>query len=398
MKKIITAVLAAAMLAAPAAMAEEDNVSVIVNNEKVEFDQPPIIDEGHTLVPIRAVFEKAGAEVEWNQETQTATLTKGNYTVNITLNDEVLYKNGTPVALAMPAKIVNDRVLIPVRAIGEAMDFKIEWDGFHSQVVVSTDGTHYRPYAARRTAFRELAEAAIYYSTGSFTWQQMDVDNDGSMDTVSFTSALDTSSVETPLLMINGENFTEQLAGMPSIYSFALVDTNAGDKSREIIITENGDGFTAHFYRLDGKSLVPIKTSTGNDISIKYASKLFFDNDAFILSDKDGLTWTDIMFTISVFKYDSGSLNHIYASNAEKIVPRKLLHAYNDTMAYKVFRTDEFKPGTYINKDASEILNAADFTDFTLEAVYADSDNPCLIELFVTLGDGTKMVLVPYSS
>jgi hypothetical protein len=192
MKKFISAVLSAAMLAAPVvpAMAEEDTVSVIVNNEKVEFDQPPVIEDGTTLVPIRAVFEKAGADVSWDQDTQTATLVRGNYTVSIKLNDSVLYKNGVQVALAQPAKMINDRVLIPVRAIGEAMDFNIAWDGFHYQVVVSTDGAEYRPYSSTRTAFRTLSNGAEFYSDSSFTWKNVDVNGDGETDTVSFTATL----------------------------------------------------------------------------------------------------------------------------------------------------------------------------------------------------------------
>ena len=81
MKKIISSLLCAAFLAAPAvpAMAEENTISVIVDNKNVEFDQPPVIEEGRTLVPLRAVFEKAGAVVDWNQETQTATIQRGSY-------------------------------------------------------------------------------------------------------------------------------------------------------------------------------------------------------------------------------------------------------------------------------------------------------------------------------
>ena len=218
MKKIISSLLCAAFLAAPAvpAMAEENTISVIVDNKNVEFDQPPVIEEGRTLVPLRAVFEKAGAVVDWNQETQTATIQRGSYVVEVTLNQQVLYKNGEAVALDVPAKIINDRTLIPVRAIGEAMDFAVTWDGFHSQVVVSTDGKKMRPYAARRVAFRPLSDAAEFYSESSFSWKNVDVDGDGSMDTVSFTATNDTDSEQTPLLIINGEPLTDQIKFLPS--------------------------------------------------------------------------------------------------------------------------------------------------------------------------------------
>ena len=145
-RKFICALLAvSAISAGMTAMAEEDEISVLLDNEKVVFDQGPVIVGGSTLVPIRAVFEKAGATVDWESETLTATLTKGNYTVRITLDDTLLYKNGTAIALNTPATMLNNRILIPVRAIGEAMDFDVKWDGFHSSVYISTDGTEYRP-------------------------------------------------------------------------------------------------------------------------------------------------------------------------------------------------------------------------------------------------------------
>ena len=124
-------------------MAEEDVVSVSVDNTMVAFDQNPVIIDGYTLVPVRAVFEQAGAKVDWNQDTQTATISKDEYTITIKYGDTALYKNGYRVELEKQATMINNRILIPVRAIAEAMDFAVTWDGHHSLVLISTAG---RPY------------------------------------------------------------------------------------------------------------------------------------------------------------------------------------------------------------------------------------------------------------
>lgn len=412
MKRFIAAILAASALIIPSAvMAEEDTVSVIVDNEKVEFDQAPIIDDGTTLVPVRAVFEKAGANVTWDQATQTATLVKEGYTVTIKLNDTVLYKNGTQIALAKPAQIINDRVLIPVRAIGEAMDFDINWDGFHSQVVVSTDGTEYRPYAARRTAFRELADTAIYYNDKNFEWVNIDLSAEDSQDTVSFTAALDAAAAERPLLIINGVDYTPTLSGLSSTYSFAVIDTDTSDNRREIVVTENGDKLTAHFFYYNGTTLVPImRRIYGDDgaytsetpFTVSYASKLFFDERSFMLADIEGITWTDIMVTCSAYHFeDDGTVTQYSATNASKIVPRRLVHTYNDNMVYKVFYTDYFDDntkGTYLDGACDEVVNASEITEFTLHDMYIVPGSPELIEFFTTLSDGRNAVLVPYDA
>ena len=74
----LLAILSLSVAAGTFASAENDVVTVMVDNEQVEFeDQTPVIIEGHTLVPVRAVFEKAGAQVSWDQDTQTQGRTKG---------------------------------------------------------------------------------------------------------------------------------------------------------------------------------------------------------------------------------------------------------------------------------------------------------------------------------
>lgn len=397
MKKLISTILCAAFLAAPVipAMAEEQTVSVIVDNERVEFDQPPVIEEGRTLVPLRAVFEKAGAAVDWNQETLTATIQRGDYTVQVTLDQQVLYKNGEEIALDVPAKMINDRTLIPVRAIGEAMDFAVAWDGFHSQVVVSTSGKQMRPYAARRWGFSPLADAAEFYSEESFTWQNMDLDGDGSMDTASFTVSKDTASEQTPLLIINGENLSELIKFLPSTDSFALVDIDKSDKTKEIVISSNSDKRTAYFFRYAGNTLTPIMK--GEDrATITYLKHLFLDQKSYILSDLEGITWTDIMLTGSAYQLENNIMTQYYVSNAANMIPRMLVHSYGDEMVYNVYDVNEFKKGTYKGKEPDRLAKAAELEKFTVQDMYIDNVNPEYVEFFITIPDGPNMVISPY--
>ena len=94
----------------------------------VQFtDQAPVMVDNRTLVPARAVFEKAGAEVSWDQPTQTATFKRGSDVVTIKYNDSFLYKNGTPVALDVPAQIIpyDDPGKGDIRGYGFRCD--LEW-------------------------------------------------------------------------------------------------------------------------------------------------------------------------------------------------------------------------------------------------------------------------------
>lgn len=104
-------------------------VTVLVNGEPVGFDQPPVIQDGRTLVPARAVFEALGAQMEWDGETQTAFAVKGDTQVKIQIGQASFEKNGQPVALDVPAQILGDRTLIPLRAVADAFGCQVGWDG-----------------------------------------------------------------------------------------------------------------------------------------------------------------------------------------------------------------------------------------------------------------------------
>ncbi len=113
-------------------------ITVKYNNGVINFDQLPIIENGRTLVPLRAIFEKIGADVEWNGDTQTVTATKGDISISLTINSTTAIKNGQNIALDVPAKIVSGRTLVPVRFVSDCFGVNVEWDGATQTVILTT--------------------------------------------------------------------------------------------------------------------------------------------------------------------------------------------------------------------------------------------------------------------
>lgn len=104
------------------------DITIMVGMEKVEFeDQEPIIKEDRTLVPIRSVFEQMGAEVEWNDEEKSATVQYEENTVLITIGSNIVLKNDSKITIDVPAEIINERTMLPLRAIAEALDWHVYW-------------------------------------------------------------------------------------------------------------------------------------------------------------------------------------------------------------------------------------------------------------------------------
>lgn len=156
MKKLLSIILSVVMLlVSVTAIADADSeIKVFADGKQLEFDVQPIIENDRTLVPMRAIFEALGAEVSWNEEKQlivavkkTSENTQTN--IEITIGESVMKKSAmksadisdtedTVVALDAPARIVNDRTLIPLRAVSEAFDCDVQWDGEARTVTVTS--------------------------------------------------------------------------------------------------------------------------------------------------------------------------------------------------------------------------------------------------------------------
>ena len=138
-KTIITVFSAAAAASIVISATAENDISVTVNGSDVVFDQPPVIENDRTLVPMRAIFEALGAEVEWDGEARKVTSTKGDIKISLAIDSTEMSVGERNVTLDVPAKIINDRTMVPVRAISEAMECKVDWDGGERKVIITTD-------------------------------------------------------------------------------------------------------------------------------------------------------------------------------------------------------------------------------------------------------------------
>jgi len=112
---------------------------VRLNGETLNFDTPPIIENGRTLVPLRTIFEALGADVEWEDNTQTVTAVKDETTVSMQIGSNELVKNGESITLDVPAQLVNGRTLVPARVIAESFGAKVEWDEEKQTVIIQTN-------------------------------------------------------------------------------------------------------------------------------------------------------------------------------------------------------------------------------------------------------------------
>ena len=115
------------------------SLKVFVNGKAARFDVPPVIKDGRTLVPVRALVEALGATVEWQAETRTVIISKGDTQITLQLESRTALVNGQPVELDVPAKLTNGRTVIPLRFIAQNLGCHVDFDGDSGTVVVGDE-------------------------------------------------------------------------------------------------------------------------------------------------------------------------------------------------------------------------------------------------------------------
>ncbi len=109
-------------------------VENILTDKEVKFDTPPVIKDGRTLIPLRAVTEGMGAEITYDEVSHIVTIVKDatetdeKIEIVMDLEDETVKVNGDLIVIDVPAKVMNNRTMVPLRFIAEQLGLKVEWN------------------------------------------------------------------------------------------------------------------------------------------------------------------------------------------------------------------------------------------------------------------------------
>jgi N-acetylmuramoyl-L-alanine amidase len=107
----------------------------------------PVIIEDRTLVPIREVMEspQIGATVDFKSSKEPIRIQKGDMIIEITLGSKIAKINGIDTALDVPAMLIRDKAvgidktMVPIRFITEALGYKVDWDNYNREVVLTSN-------------------------------------------------------------------------------------------------------------------------------------------------------------------------------------------------------------------------------------------------------------------
>lgn len=146
MKKSIKIISLVFMLLSTTISHAYEEVSVMLDGKQLDFDVPPQVINDRAMVPMRKLFETMGISVSWDENTQTITSKKNNKQVVMTLGDLLMKVDKRSVYLDAAPCEINNRTLVPIRALTEAYGFDVTWYEDTNTISILSPNIHPRAY------------------------------------------------------------------------------------------------------------------------------------------------------------------------------------------------------------------------------------------------------------
>jgi hypothetical protein len=116
--------------------AQDTDIEVYLENERINLDVPPILQEGTTMVQFRPIFEKLGLSIQWDERTKKITTTQDGLKLELQVGSKISYVNGQKRELDVPVIMSDGNTLVPLRFIAEATAKKVTWDSYSRKIKI----------------------------------------------------------------------------------------------------------------------------------------------------------------------------------------------------------------------------------------------------------------------
>ena len=206
MKKLALIISVVLMLnILPLAVSAQELVTVKLNGAELDFDVPAQIINDRTLVPLRAIFEMLGATVEWDDATQTVTAYRGNTSISLQIGSRSMFVNRVEKVLDVPAQLVDSRTLVPARAVAESFGATVDWDDATDTVLI-TDNTIYNYGALLNTALTIPDPTSVNAQLDMFASVRMNANEINTAVNADVIMTADPTALKADVSMADGHN------------------------------------------------------------------------------------------------------------------------------------------------------------------------------------------------
>ena len=260
-KKLLLTTLALGLLGATTVYGEQVKMDLFYNGKhhayaakevKIEIDgkamvpkdMPAVIIDGRTMLPMRQIAQELGCEVNWNEAAKQIYVMRGSDIIVFTVDSKTGYENGKEFTMDVPATIVNDRTMLPVRALADALHLNIKWDDPNRIVSIQSGDTVVKdePKAP------ESGQTTAGTLTGIQTPSAKDADQ-------TFTIQADGPMGRYEKTFVDDQKIVLDFYGAKSSLPGEITKTNSDIVTgiRTATHENNGDSFTRVVFDLSGK-------------------------------------------------------------------------------------------------------------------------------------------------
>ncbi|WP_281712611.1 N-acetylmuramoyl-L-alanine amidase family protein [Anaerotignum lactatifermentans] len=298
-KKLLLTPLALGLLGATTVYGEQVKMDLFYNGKhhayaakevKIEIDgkamvpkdMPAVIIDGRTMLPMRQIAQELGCEVNWNEAAKQIYVMRGSDIIVFTVDSKTGYENGKKFTMDVPATIVNDRTMLPVRALADALHLNIKWNDPNRIVSIQSGDTVVKdePKAP------ESGQTTAGTLTGIQTPSAKDADQ-------TFTIQADGPMGRYEKTFVDDQKIVLDFYGAKSSLPSEITKTNSDIVTgiRTATHENNGDSFTRVVFDLSGKKDYEVTQSADKkNITISFGKTTVDKISAVHSQNKDIIT------------------------------------------------------------------------------------------------------------
>lgn len=298
-KKLLLTTLALGLLGATTVYGEQVKMDLFYNGKhhayaakevKIEIDgkamvpkdMPAVIIDGRTMLPMRQIAQELECEVNWNEAAKQIYVMRGSDIIVFTVDSKTGYENGKEFTMDVPATIVNDRTMLPVRALADALHLNIKWDDPNRIVSIQSGDTVVKdePKAP------ESGQTTAGILTGIQTPSAKDADQ-------TFTIQADGPMGRYEKTFVDDQKIVLDFYGAKSSLPGEITKTNSDIVTgiRTATHENNGDSFTRVVFDLSGKKKYEVTQSADKkNITISFGKTTVDKISAVHSQNKDIIT------------------------------------------------------------------------------------------------------------
>lgn len=341
----------------------------IDGKELVPKDMPAVIIEGRTMLPMRLIAQELGCEVVWNEEARQVYVINDSHTVVFTIDNQIGYQNGAEFTMDVPPMIVNERTMLPVRALAKALDLDITWTEASRTVSIGSS-TQTTPVTPTTPTIPTTPTTPTTPVAQTITLNQIEVPASAAAGQV-FTIHANGEITKFEELLVDDKKIVLDFYGARSGLAASMTQTNSSIVSAVRTAqhtTDDGTIYTRVVMDLNGKKAYDVtKSADGKSVIVTFEKVLVEDISMEHKNEKDIIEITGSgALGASVYTLSNPNRVVVDIPNAESALGSSLdiseleyvfasrAAMYNDTTLRVVFEIGDLSK--YTTKESGDTL------------------------------------------